>query len=232
MIAPRQRQSLAEVVLCSGYPTQLLLTAALRLAGLSPLAPDGTLSLTFVAAISALDTALLVGLVFWLLGRRGERPSEVLQGARPLSREAALGFVLVPSVLLLILAVPQIVRWLAPALRNVPDNPLEALARSPAGLVVMLMTVIVAGGVREELQRGFLLHRFRSDLGGGVRGLLITSVAFGAGHFVQGWDAVIVTTLLGAFWGALYLRRGSVVAPLVSHAIANAAQVVFAYARP
>ena len=52
------------------------------------------------------------------------------------------------------------------------------------------------------------------------------SVAFGLGHIVQGWDAVITTGLLGAFWAVLYLRRRSSVAPLVSHAGFNALEVL------
>ena len=64
---------------------------------------------------------------------------------------------------------------------------------------------MVAGGIREEMQRAFLLHRFRTDLGGAAIGLLLTSAAFGIGHLVQGWDAVLVTAALGAFWGALSL---------------------------
>ena len=53
--------------------------------------------------------------------------------------------------------------------------------------------VIVAGGVREELQRAFLLHRFRIDLGQPWMGVFITSLAFGMGHTLQGLDAAIVT---------------------------------------
>jgi membrane protease YdiL (CAAX protease family) len=45
----------------------------------------------------------------------------------------------------------------------------------------------------------------------------VTSVAFGLGHIPQGLDATVATGLLGAFWAAVYLRRRSVVAPIVSH---------------
>jgi membrane protease YdiL (CAAX protease family) len=34
---------------------------------------------------------------------------------------------------------------------------------------------------------------------------------------VQGRDAALATGLLGVFWGIVYLRRGSVVAPMISH---------------
>jgi membrane protease YdiL (CAAX protease family) len=94
-----------------------------------------------------------------------------------------------------------------------------------------MLVAVVAGGLREELQRAFLLHRFRSDLGGAVNGLILTSVAFGLGHLLQGWDAVIVTGLLGAFWGGLYLARRSITAGVVSHGLTNAAQVMIAYAQ-
>jgi membrane protease YdiL (CAAX protease family) len=85
----------------------------------------------------------------------------------------------------------------------------------------------VAGGIREEIQRAFLLHRFEVWLGGGTVGLVVTSIAFGAGHFdLQGVDAGIATGLLGAFWGFVYLRRRSAIAPMVSHAGFDLLQIV------
>lgn len=90
----------------------------------------------------------------------------------------------------------------------------------------MVVVVIVAGGGREELQRAFLLRRFERHLGGPVAGVLLLSAAFGAGHYVQGWDAVVATGVAGAFWAVLYLRRRSVVAPMVSHAAFDVLQVL------
>ena len=94
-------------------------------------------------------------------------------------------------------------RPLLPDLRKVPENPLRG-AGSVAGRrgFALLLVAIVAGGMREEVQRAFLLHRFRADLGGAAIGLILTSVGFGIGHLVQGWDAmIVVTAALGAFWG-------------------------------
>ena len=229
MIARRQWESIGEVVLCSGLPTQLALTGAARLAGLSPLGPDGGLSLAFIAAVSLGDTVLLAALVAWLLRRRGETVREVLGGHRRQGREILLGLLLVPILLVFISSTLLLLRTLYPQLRNVPDNPLEAMARTLGGAAVLMVVSIVAGGVREEVQRAFLLHRFRTDLGGPTAGLILTSVGFGLGHVVQGWDAMIVTGLLGAFWGLVYLARGSITAGVVSHGLANAAQVVVSY---
>ena len=85
---------------------------------------------------------------------------------------------------------------------------------------------MVAGGVREEIQRGFILHRFSQYLGGGLIGLIVHSTVFGLGHVDQGWDAAIAVATLGAIWGTIYLIRRSIVAPMVSHAGFNLAQVI------
>ena len=91
---------------------------------------------------------------------------------------------------------------------------------------MFLFVVIVAGGVREELQRAFLLHRFRGDLGQPWMGVFITSLAFGLGHTLQGLDAAIITGALGALWGVIYLVRGSAVAPMVSHSLFNSGELL------
>src|SRR5690606_29934179 len=145
--------------------------------------------------------------------------NQVFFGHRPAAREALLGVALAPAVLGLIPATAPGIRPVAPAPRPVPGTPAEGLATyrgRPRNLRAM---VTLAGGVREELQRAFLLGRFRRDLGGPAVGLLITTIGFGVGHLLQGWDAVIVTGLLGLFWGVVYLRRGSTIAPMVSHAL-------------
>lgn len=229
MVARRQWESLGEVVLCSGYPTQLALTGAAMLAGLRPGTADGGLSLPFVAAISAADTVVLVTLMLVLLRRRGESPRRLFLGDRPQARDAGLGLLLTPAVLVFISTTVWLLRALIPALRTAPANPLEALAATLDGALVLAAVAVVAGGVREEMQRAFLLHRFRTDLGGPARGVVLSSIAFGLGHLLQGWDAVVVTGCLGAFWGLLYLVRGSITASVVSHGASNAAQVVIAY---
>ena len=40
------------------------------------------------------------------------------------------------------------------------------------------------------------------------------------------WVAIVFTALLGLAWGAMYLRRGSAVAPIVSHAGYNGTQIL------
>lgn len=218
--------AIVEIILCSSVPTQLLIASLLRMAGWTAMDESGQLSLPFVVTLSAADTIILIGLMVILTVARGERVSELWLGRRPVGREAAIGALLVPVVFILVVLLLSALMALAPWLHNVPTNPLENMAGTAVGAAVLGVVAIFAGGVREELQRVFLLRRFERHLGGAVVGVVVLSIAFGLGHIVQGWDAVVTTGLLGAFWAVLYLRRRSVVAPLVSHAGFNTLEVL------
>jgi membrane protease YdiL (CAAX protease family) len=136
------------------------------------------------------------------------------------------GVLLIPVVFVMVVVLLNVLRLSAPWLHNVPENPLEQLAETPGGAAVFALVAIVAGGVREELQRAFLLRRFERHLGGATVGVIVLSAAFGLGHIVQGWDAVITTGALGAFWAIVYLRRRSVLAPMVSHSGFNTLEIL------
>ena len=212
-------------MLCSGYPTQFLLGILLQAIGVSSF-EGGALSARFIFALSIGDTILLLGLITWLLALRGERVSTIVLGARPIVPEIGVGILSVPAIMLIVVIGTLVVRFVIPGLHNVPDNPLEALIGTQSSALAFMLLAIVAGGIREEVQRAFLLHRFRNDLGGAGIGLIVTSVAFGLGHTLQGWDAALITGSLGLAWGVLYVTRGSAVAGMISHSIFNSAEVI------
>ena len=210
--------ALIEVLVCSDYPTQFALGATFATLGFLPQTADGTLNISFVVALSLTDAAFLIALILLFLRSHGERPREVFLGVRPVAAEARAGLPLTFAAYGLALAVLGAIRGVAPWLRTVPENPLQELMRTPTDAALFALVVVVAGGVREELQRAFLLRRFEQSLGGRNVGVVVGSLGFGIGHIVQGADAVVATTVLGVFWALIYLRRRSVVAPMVSHA--------------
>lgn len=227
---PRSRlaslRALLEVIACSGFPTQAVVIVGLALAG-RRFGPDAPLTLGSVTLLVLLDSMLVVGLVWLFLRAGGERPRETLFGPRRVMREVWIGLlVLLPLAfaLVLVTAVP-IVRF-APWLR-LEDNPLAALVQSRTDMAVLAVVGVLGGGIREEVQRAFILHRFQQHLGGALVGLVCFSLLFGLGHLLQGWAAVILTGVLGAFWGLVYLARRSIVGPVVSHAAFNVLQTVF-----
>jgi membrane protease YdiL (CAAX protease family) len=216
-----------EVLLCSDLVTQYAIGGTLPLFGLRPTLASGKLNLNYVVALSLGDAVLLIGLILLLLYAHGEQPRGMMFGRRPVAAEGVLGILLIPITFGITAAAILTIRRFAPSLHNVDQNPLQELLRSPRDAWLFALVVLVAGGVREELQRAFLLGRFERWLGGATTGLVVTSVAFGAGHFaLQGVDAGIATGLLGAFWGIVYLRRRSSMAPMVSHAGFDLLQIV------
>jgi membrane protease YdiL (CAAX protease family) len=222
-----------QVFLGGGIPTQLLVFGALVSTG-SHMGSDGSMltveasniSLQFFAVASLLDTALIAILIRVFLGMSGETSREVFLDRRPVMREVIRGIALVPVLWIVVIALISVITTLVPSLHNVAKNPLEAYMDTPIKAGVFIIVVILAGGVREELQRGFILHRFDQRLGGAWVGLGVFSVAFGFFHVEQGFDVAISVGLLGVIWGVLYIRRRSVVAAMVSHAGFDVAQVL------
>jgi membrane protease YdiL (CAAX protease family) len=141
-------------------------------------------------------------------------------------REALIGLATVPLVFVGVGILLNTLRLFAPALHNVENNPLERLAATPGQAAAFSLVAIVAGGLREELQRAFMLRRFEQYLGGATVGLWVLSVAFGLGHVMQGWDAVVTTATLGGFWGWMYLQRRSSIAPIASHSGFNSLEIL------
>ncbi len=218
--------ALIEVIVCSGFPTQLVLIVIMSAAGMRLPSPNGQWSPVFVTTLSLLDTALVIGLILLFLSAHRERARDVFLGSRTVLREATLGVLLLPLVLLLALLLLGVLFHVAPQLHNIPRNPFEDMLQTRRDAVMFGFVAMIAGGVREEIQRGFILHRFSQYLGGGGLGVVLYSALFGLGHWEQGWDAVITVGTLGAIWGTIYMVRGSIVAPMVSHAGFNLANLV------
>jgi membrane protease YdiL (CAAX protease family) len=222
-MAPDRVTAVLEVLLCSGFPTQALVVGMLAAAGWRPVAP---LTLSYVVALSLIDSVVLVALIVTFIRLRGERVSEVFFGGRSVVAEAVAGVPLIFAALAIGIGILTLLRMVAPGLHDVEQNPLEALIATPRDAAVFAIVVVIAGGIREELQRAFLLRRFERQLGGPIVGVIVASAVFGAGHRVQGADAAIATALLGAFWAVVYLRRRSVMAPVVSHSGFNLLQLL------
>jgi membrane protease YdiL (CAAX protease family) len=227
VVEPRERATaVLEILLCSSIPTQLTIGALLRLAGIASTDAAGHLSLTFVLTLSLTDTALLIVMMIFFMHVHSESARAVWFGTGHAFREALLGLSTVPVVFIGVGILLNTVRLFAPALHNVENNPLEQLAATPGQAAAFSLVAIVAGGVREELQRAFMLRRFEQYLGGATLGVWVLSIAFGLGHVMQGWDAVVTTAALGAFWAWIYLSRRNSVGPIVSHAGFNSLEIL------
>jgi membrane protease YdiL (CAAX protease family) len=167
-----------------------------------------------------------IGRILDALEMSGEDSRTVFLGRRPIFGEIWRGFALVPVVFIGVAVVTLGLRAIAPWLHTVDESPLLKYMQTPTDAAVFLVVVVLGAGIKEELQRAFILHRFEHYLGGRRVGLAVFSGWFGILHFEQGLDVAASIGLLGLFWGVLYLKRRSAVMSMVNHASFNAAQVV------
>jgi membrane protease YdiL (CAAX protease family) len=218
--------ALIEIFLASGLPTQLLVFQALTSFGMPSRAADGGWSPAFIVSMALIDMVLVLLLIWMFLrAHREPLPGFVLGPRWPL-REVMLGLACIPAAFLLVVLVLAAILAIRPSLHNVAVNPFERMLQTPRDAAVFAVVVMLAGGVREEVQRAFIVRRFDQYLGGAAVGIVVYSVVFGLGHIEQGYAAAIATGSLGAAWGLLYWRRQSVIAPIVSHAGFNLLQLV------
>jgi membrane protease YdiL (CAAX protease family) len=218
--------AIVQAIAVSGVPTGLIVTLALMLTtNMSPFNGDG-LTLEFMSTVTLLDTALIALLIRVFLELSGEDSRSVFLGRRPVFGEVVRGLLLVPVMFAAVTGIVLGLRAVAPWLHTVKVSPLEQYMRSPLDASIFLVVVVLGGGIREELQRAFILHRFEQCLGGIKLGLIIFSVVFGLLHVDQGGDVAIAVGSLGLFWGLLYVKRRSAVMGMTNHAGFNALQVL------
>jgi membrane protease YdiL (CAAX protease family) len=77
---------------------------------------------------------------------------------------------------------------------------------------------ITAGVCEELLFRGFMIWYLQHWLGL-IPAAIVSSVFFGFGHLYQGLKGVLQTGLVGAFMATVYLVSGSLVLPMLIHAL-------------
>jgi membrane protease YdiL (CAAX protease family) len=84
-----------------------------------------------------------------------------------------------------------------------------------------VLVAITAGVCEEILYRGFLIQYFRElPLHIGLMGALVLSAGvFGIAHLYQGLIGIVQTAILGAIFGVLFVVTGSLVLPMVLHAL-------------
>jgi membrane protease YdiL (CAAX protease family) len=215
-----------QILMVSGIPTQVIAATILAVGLRMPLVDADGISFEFVAVVSLVDTAIVAMLIRIFLSFSREQSSDVFLGPRPVVGEMLRGLAWLPIVFLGVTSIVLAIRAIAPWMHNVETSPFEAFLTTPLQAAIFLVVVVLAGGVREELQRAFILHRFDQRLGGARVGLVLFTIAFGAFHLDQGYDVALAICCLGLFWGLAYIRRRSAILPMVNHASFNAAQVI------
>jgi membrane protease YdiL (CAAX protease family) len=101
------------------------------------------------------------------------------------------------------------------------QSTLALLPRSDGERRLFTVVGITAGICEEWLYRGFFLAVVTAVVGGApsLVLVLVAAVAFGLAHAYQGRAGIVTTGLLGGLMAALYLDTGSLLLPVLLHAL-------------
>lgn len=178
-----------------------------------------TLQLQLVVQATALITGAFVLAAALGLARCANDPRRVRLpfGTRGIVVAAAVGAGLA-------LAVTPLVDLVWPELRD-PVATVDQLAigeRQLSDVVTLLLLVGLVPLAEEVLFRGLITSAW-SRAGRPWTGLAISSVGFAVAHATVGGRTVVVTLLLGLVLGMALLASGTLAAPVLIHALFNAA---------
>jgi membrane protease YdiL (CAAX protease family) len=207
-------QALFEVLLLAGLVSSLFASIPFILS-------EGTrasllVSVRVVSGYLLAEAAITLALLAFILRVHRETLRDFGLSWTRWRSEVLIGIAVVPLLFVVNALVSVVFRVYFPQ-DFLERNPLTELIRTPQDLALFIGTALIAGGIKEELQRAFILRRFQASLGGANLGLIIWSVAFGAGHYVQGTQGMIAAGMYGFAFGILYLTRGSLIAPIMAH---------------
>lgn len=170
-----------------------------------------------VVAVATISRDLgLVALVFFFLFRNGEPRAAVGWTGRGVVREIALGLGLFLPLLVGAQALESILRS---AGLSAPTSPAPELVPVPdIGELLLAIVLVAVVAVSEEIIfRGYLLLRFSHLLRGRRGAVVLSAIVFSIGHGYEGPAGVVTVGVVGLVLGLVYLRRQSLVAPIVMH---------------
>jgi membrane protease YdiL (CAAX protease family) len=174
----------------------------------------------FLAAYLMTESAVTFLILWILMKARGETLRELGLCLRKWKPNVFTGILAAPCLIVVSGIVGRAFQLFVPEYA-LEKNPMIEMVSSPRQLTLFILAGIIAGGVKEELQRAFILCRFRRHLGGAGVGLVVWSLAFGVGHYAQGAQGVCAAAILGFVFGVLYLMRGNLVLTITAHAVYN-----------
>ena len=92
------------------------------------------------------------------------------------------------------------------------------LPQSLLEVLIWIGASLTAGICEEMVFRGYLQRQLHALSGNIVAAVLGQGLVFGLFHSYQGWESVIVISVLGALYGALAAWRGNLRVNIVTHA--------------
>jgi membrane protease YdiL (CAAX protease family) len=206
--------------------TYWAVSAARHLMGSNPM-PESVIAIALRVSIRA---AIVLGVVWFLLRRNGERLAD-LGLELDLSMRGIVTLVLASAGMFFVANVVLGGVFSAVWGSGGPP-PIQTLFRDPRDAPAWIFSAIVGGGFAEELERAFILTRFEKAFGrsGLVVAVIADSAVFGLGHLYQGRGSAMSSGCTGLMLALIFLRRRRVADAMVVHALFDLFGIAAAYA--
>jgi membrane protease YdiL (CAAX protease family) len=186
-----------------------------------PLAVNNWLDLTLQLAAIAESLAPVV-LVFYLLARSGEGPSDIGLDATQPGMDAARGAVLAAVIGGAGLGLYLAAHRLGISLTVVPESLPAVWWRIP----VLILDAAQNGILEEVLVIGYLLRRLDQLGWAPWKAIVCSAILRGSYHLYQGFGAFIGNAVMGLIFGYLYRRWGRVTPLIIAHTLIDAVTFV------
>ena len=217
---PERFRAVFEIIMVSGVVSSFLVSLVFAAIFGRDRMKLMEMDIGLLAAYLLSESAAAFLILFILMKTRGETLSALGLNLRNWKKHVLLGVLAAPFLIIVSVVTGLAFKLFLPEYA-LEKNPLLEMIRSPRHLALFITAGIVAGGIKEELQRAFILCRFKYHLGGSIAGLVIWSLVFGAGHYAQGLQGVCAAAILGFIFGVLYLAHGNLILPITAHAVYN-----------
>lgn len=164
----------------------------------------------------------LISFAMGLIWVRMERPAAALGLTIPGDARSWAGVALCVLALAYAVAQRHLLQQMTPEklerIRNSFGRTAVVLPRTPIEYRLFLAVSITAGICEELLYRGyfFAMTSHWLTLAGAA---IVSAIVFGLGHAYQGWKGVVKTAIVGLVLGAIYIGTGSLVWPMILHAL-------------
>jgi len=179
------------------------------------LAPGRPLLDLVLQLLSVAEGLAPVALVFYLLARSGESPSDMGLDASQPRLDAARGAVLAAVIGGTGLALYLTAFHLGISLTVVPENLPAVWWRIP----VLILNAAQDGILEEVLVIGYLLRRLDQMGWTPWRAIVFAAVLRGSYHLYQGFGGFLGNAAMGVIFGYLYRRWGRVTPLVIAHTL-------------
>jgi membrane protease YdiL (CAAX protease family) len=179
------------------------------------LAPGRPLLDLVLQLLSVAEGLAPVALVFYLLARSGESPSDMGLDASQPRLDAARGAVLAAVIGGTGLALYLTAFHLGISLTVVPENLPAVWWRIP----ILILNAAQDGILEEVLVIGYLLRRLDQMGWTPWRAIVFSAVLRGSYHLYQGFGGFLGNAAMGVIFGYLYRRWGRVTPLVIAHTL-------------